>query len=644
MAEPTGEMAKKPTPKRQGSAVKSKNDVRKAEKDIAKELRGKMAKYKRESGETRFKTEPDQPGRLKNNLKKAKRMRDSALREAARAEMVHYADEPGFIELDEGEEGRDVTQRDIVQGVDLQTTRKRFDITLDKLGPYLQAYSPNGNVLALAGEKGHLSFFHWKNFRLFGEVQLRDRVHDITFFHDDQLVAAAQRKYVYVYNNKGAEIHLLKNMQNIRVLDFLPQHMLLAGVGTQGVLHYFDVSVGDHVAVQKTKTGPCHVARRNPYNSVMALGHTLGTVSMWSPTCSAPLVKVLAHSAPLQDIAFPLDGRYMVTTAADSAVKVWDTRMWKSLHNIPQKSMPAALTISQTGLLAINSGNKVELWKDWFKGKPTTPYMAHRLPNNADVITRTRFCPYEDVLGLAHSSGFSSLIIPGSGEANYDYYVANPYETKQQRKERPVHQLLDKLPASMISLNPRDMGTINTRSMRDKKEKEALIVRQTEFRKKQAEGNGVRDEDVASDPEDHIIRPEMLPEDKKKAKIRRPKHLKEKRLFLQKQEHQRFLAKRAAQKKNRERADAEKEGREPMDVSGGGGSEAAPDRADGSVFDETSALKRKAEPAEEVLPNEPGQARKKRRAKPEPNRSRTALDYFFEKKEEVEHAKKNTRR
>ena len=58
------------------------------------------------------------------------------------------------------------------------------------------------------------------------------------------------------------------------------------------------------------------------------------------------------------------------------------------------------------------------------------PYMKHRLSSGSQVSS-IKFSPYEDVLGVGHSQGYSSLVIPGSGQANFDAYEANPFETKR---------------------------------------------------------------------------------------------------------------------------------------------------------------------------------------------------------------------
>src|ERR1700732_1494577 len=99
--------------------------------------------------------------------------------------------------------------------------------------------------------------------------------------------------------------------------------------------------------------------------------------------------------------------------------------------------------------------------------KQQSPYMTHNIESSA--VSSLRFCPFEDILGVGHSKGFTSLIVPGAGEPNFDAREANPYQTTKQRRETEIRSLLDKLQPEMISLDPYFIGNIDLRSKEDRR-------------------------------------------------------------------------------------------------------------------------------------------------------------------------------
>lgn len=100
-----------------------------------------------------------------------------------------------------------------------------------------------------------------------------------------------------------------------------------------------------------------------------------------------------------------------------------------------------------------------QVWKNAFAEKQKQPYMRHQLDGN--IVHDIAFAPYEDVLGIGHDGGFASMLVPGAGEPNFDAFEANPYSSKKQRREMEVHQLLEKIPATMITLDPTSIGKVD---------------------------------------------------------------------------------------------------------------------------------------------------------------------------------------
>eukprot|EP00250_Pteridium_aquilinum_P007028 c16826_g1_i1 orf=137-1690(-) len=397
--------------------------------------------------------------KLRGQLQRREELIGQSARTAAKFEQWLLPSEAGYLEPEGLEQTKNFSQEAIVANVDLLSSRKAFDIQLPVLGPYALDFTRNGRYLVLGGRKGHIAIMDWKATRLITELQVAETTRDVKFLHNELFFAAAQKKYVYIYDKKGTEIHCLKEHTFPLKLEFLPHHFLLVSVDKFGILRYQDTSTGTMVAQHRTHLGRCAVLRMNPYNAVVGLGHSNGSVTMWSPNMSKPLLSLLCHRGPVTAVAFESQGHQMVTAGMDGKVKVFDLRKLTPQHAYFSKAPAKSLDISQRGLLAVGSGSSIEVWRDALVSKQYKPYMTHHLQKGWQTNDLS-FCPYEDAMCIGHSGGISSILVPGAGEANFDTYVANPFETLKQRREAEVHLLLDKLQPDMIVLDPKQIGSV----------------------------------------------------------------------------------------------------------------------------------------------------------------------------------------
>lgn len=453
-----------------------------------------MSKYEREKEKYSGKVAKSKPGYGRSQTKKVDEQYKQFVKEAEATDMLHQ-EETGFLEA-EGpmEKTFKFKQDDIVEAVDQATSNKKIDLQLTELGPYNVDFSRNGRKMLIAGRKGHVASMDWRLGKLDCELFLNETVHAAKYFHSDQYFAVAQKQYVFVYDKSGMELHRLSQHPDVTKLEFLPYHFLLVTAGNTSMVKWHDVSTGVLINEHKTKLGPTQAMKQNPWNAVINLGHTNGTVTMWSPSMSKPLVKLQSNRGPVRDLAIDREGKYMAVSGSDKSLKIWDLRMLKDLETYKTRTPAQSLDISDTGLLSVGWGPHVSVWKDAFTKHQSEPYMTHLVPGTK--VERTRFVPLEDVLGLGHGKGVSTIIIPGAGEANYDALEINPYESGKQRQEGEVRGLLNKLAPDMIALDPTFVGMVDKRARSVRLNKQELLE--------------VEAKEAAEKNAKHEARPELL--------------------------------------------------------------------------------------------------------------------------------------
>ena len=430
---------------------------------------------------------------------------------AAAAEVL-LPQEAGYIETEgEMEKVYKLSQTTIRGAVDLNTAKLAMELDLPTFGPYRTHFSRNGRSMLFGGTRGHVAMMNAQHLKVTCELQLQEAVHDVQFLHNESLFAVAQNKYTYIYDNEGTEIHCMRKHERPYRLDFLPYHFLLVTVGQSGWVKWHDVSTGEYVTGFSTGHGATRVMTHNHANAVTHLGHSNGVVTLWSPAAGKPLASMFTHKAPVTDVAVDRSGTYMATAARDGFMKVWDLRKFGCIHAFKPDKPVTALDISDKGLLAMSSGRHVTILKDCFTRPTGVMYLKHEVKpgtkgasggSNATAskaglassvsVSNVAFRPLEDVLGIGHSHGVATIIVPGAGEPNFDSFEANPFADRKQEREAEVRGLLNKLKPSMIALDTNFIGGVDKdEATRSSEKREAIrVANEEEVERRKSEKDG----------------------------------------------------------------------------------------------------------------------------------------------------------
>ncbi|CED85096.1 WD40-repeat-containing subunit of the 18S rRNA processing complex [Phaffia rhodozyma] len=371
-----------------------------------------------------------------------------------------------------------VSQVDIKDAAGTASAAKGFDLKLDGgNGGVVGRWTRDGRHLALATRRGHISTMNFQAAKLESEIYVNETCRDIVYLHTSAFHAVAQKKYVFIYDQDGTELHKLKDHVEPTKLGFLPYHFLLTSISQSGYLKYHDTSTGSVVQEHRTKLGGCNVMEINQHNGIVHLGHQNGTMTLWSPNMSTPHVRLLAHLGPISSVSVDPSssslGRYITTTGLDGSLKIWDSRNWaQPVNQWTSKREITSTSYSQRGLLAVAAGTTVSVYSPEVSRGSTArsgsgpgvfgppPYLSNLIGGGGVKVNDVRFCPFEDVLGVGHEKGFSTLLIPGAGEPNFDSYEGDMFESTARRKEREVRAVMEKIQPELITMDESHIGSL----------------------------------------------------------------------------------------------------------------------------------------------------------------------------------------
>lgn len=252
------------------------------------------------------------------------------------------------------------------------------------------AYSPDGNLLAIAQENGVVEV--WDS--LFGNV-LATLVHegaitDMDFSVNSAFLAVAgEDGSVWVWDPvTGEEIYRLRHEGAVRTLVFSPNGFWLGAGGDDGIARVWNLRTGRMVAsvfhlgavldmdfspggswvisggtdravkVWAPTTGEVfqtlyhetaveHV-RFSPNANWLAAATRGGTVTVWNPS-NGGRVSRLSHEQDVAGMAFSPEGDWLVTASLDHTARVWNPFTGQALAQMRHDQAVVAVIVSPTG-------------------------------------------------------------------------------------------------------------------------------------------------------------------------------------------------------------------------------------------------------------------------------------------------------
>ncbi|OQS55428.1 UTP7 [Ecytonucleospora hepatopenaei] len=333
------------------------------------------------------------------------------------------------------------TQKYLKENVNLYTAEKAFDLDLeDKPLSYQIDYTRNGSHSLIYNNDGYISSFNTQKLNVDFEIEnVGEKIHTATYLHSERYIAVSQR-CLFVYDNFGQELNAVREIKNCKQMEFLPNHFLLGCVchSNESEIKYLDTSTGEIISTMKIGFKP---VATTSFDGLVLLGDKNGCVEMKAPKHQESLIKIKVGKN-MKEMKVSYSKLYVSTY--DDKIKTFDLRNYfKPLREF-KTHFTNKMTVSKNETIALSQGKNINIIKE---GKIVQKCKAK------DTIGGMCFNPFEDILTCVSRSKYENFIIPNCTDPGYNSEQVSPFASSEERREREVKHLLEKIPPELISYN-----------------------------------------------------------------------------------------------------------------------------------------------------------------------------------------------
>ncbi|MBN4006375.1 caspase family protein [Nostoc sp. LPT] len=251
------------------------------------------------------------------------------------------------------------------------------------------SFSPDGQLLATAGEDGIIRLWNLQG-QLLAELKgHQSRVKSIRFSPDSQLIASGgDDDSIRLWNLQGQQLRGWKANQNsVNSLSFSPDGQLLATAGKNSTIHLWNLQ-GQQLQKFVGHQQPVSSVSFNQDGQLLVSGGEDKTVRVWNLQGQQLGKPFTGHQGRIWSVQFSPDGQQVASAAGDGTVRLWNLQ-GKELEKFAGHQGPVrSVSFSRDGQLLTSAGDDktVRVWN--LQGKQLTELQGHQ-----DRVLSINFSP-----------------------------------------------------------------------------------------------------------------------------------------------------------------------------------------------------------------------------------------------------------